>query len=265
MLRLLYMKLWVSIFLILTTGILLNAQNIISDTDSLSKYSYRIGTTSILGARCSTGFFLAGLNNRLYLVSCHHVLTGRKYNDSLIALTFDVSVEMPKKGFMNIPINTDSILFINPPDSLNKKPDLLIYEVTGIINDHVNTINQFLFFENPSILDSVFSFGYGVNNRDIQCFSTIKKVDGFVNVQIGDTAFYAGGKVIDKFNYFVKGKSMGGSSGSPAFLKRNNKILFAGVMVGGFDNENFSLILKPSVFYEELKKQLKNTLMNELP
>lgn len=235
--------------------------------DSLKRYSYQISAFAKRTIDCGTGFFVKSQQGTYVLVTAHHVLTDASFYGATHRHVEKVLIKIPGYGYYNLRVHVDSILKVNPVDSMHKKADLIFYELKGLPQKiRINTINHFLSDSLPRLFDIVMSYGFGGNNMIPGCKGIVNGFEGVVDRAIKDKTQYANGMVADSLNYIISANVLNGHSGAPVFYKRNGKILLAGMCIAGWNDEGLGLILKPTILLKELARyNLIRLAFGEIP
>lgn len=238
--------------------VMLIVNNLVGQSDSLSKYSYPLlgfstdsGKFSPSGGTC---FFIRS-NGKIFLVTARHVITGcgiaTNRNDYPEQFTIIGSLTA---GVNFIPINVKGAKTLFPcPDTLLNDPDIFAMEVTGEGTSKLNSVEQFIKppFRQTDNIDM-----YGFPGVDY-----FKHPEAFVIPEVAHQHIEREGTIIydrssdsirqtvDSSNFIVVNKNLNvattlrGFSGSPVFLKElnSNEIRLLGVFAEfGFDTKNLN-------------------------
>ncbi|MDP9047885.1 MAG: hypothetical protein M3N14_07095 [Bacteroidota bacterium] len=240
--------------------------------DSLVNYSYFIyGNTTVKSIEQGTGF-LAKIKSKIYLVTAIHVLNGweifknkyiQPYPDTLYIRVYKKSNNEPDF----IPFNITQIKKLNISPNGYETPDIYFYPIDIPKKYKVYTLEKLIDkFSPPKLIDSIFIYGYPVNNEVNDPFEYLRLP---VTLGIGllksdyklPLTWEINGKT-DYINYQVAINSgiRPGSSGSPAYFiknsgsSKNDKIIFGGLVFSGDFEAGWAYIIRPEYIKSILSK-----------
>lgn len=252
------------------------------DTNSLAKYSYILGCTDVNGDIIrqkgnGTGFFIKE-DNRVYLITNYHVLSGYDSEADSTMLTFThLFFRLPKNNNgdlqdMLVDSMRDSI--IEKKIKNNECADLVALDVSSFIsNKKINELSDFIdtsyFTQMP---DSIIFYGYPSRIQTKESFLAknpiIDKRDGAYKVVTpiiktkSDEIFF---DMFYKFHTPLKDiLAEQGMSGSPVFgiykEQDGDKIKFIGVIKGQPRGLNGAYLINAIEILKAIKTPLKLSL-----
>lgn len=232
------------------------------DIDSLRRYSYPLMGLVGESVATATCFFIRA-NQKLYLVTAEHVFTSEDEIEKVQLLSPDTLylrvMTKQSKEYDFIPIDVTTF-----KKNINKKhfyeePDLLFYEIKLDDKYEINSLEGYM-IENNLIgtYDAIF-YGFPFNNQQINDRNDYMtryrkrpsiKTLGFTGLNINGNIKWDIG--FDSINYPINVPidfRVVGCSGSPVFLRKDNKIIFGGVVIQGRVSRSWALAVRPKYVY----------------